>query len=160
MALLGLELDFGSVILNVPTLGGRLPYLLAVYPCMSYAFSLHSIHRSHPTRSRPRSLMPYIKENFRICAPLLHGFRTLGTLRASSPTQQSRTLYTSRKKSSMPTISLRSCSSCYGLSGYGVCIGLHNDCLDDLLLFRIEDLGEIIIELGLLLLQFLRQACQ
>ena len=54
----------------------------------------------------------------------------------------------------MPTISLRSCSSRNGLSGYGVRIGLHDDCLDDLLLFWIEDFCEIIIELGLLLLQF------
>lgn len=60
----------------------------------------------------------------------------------------------------MPTVSLRSCSGCDGLSGYGVRVGLYDDCLDNLLLFRIEDLREIIIELGLLLLQFLRQTCQ
>ena len=52
----------------------------------------------------------------------------------------------------MPTVSLRSCSSCNGLSGYRVRIGLHNDSLDDLLLFRIKDFGKILIELGLLLL--------
>ena len=52
----------------------------------------------------------------------------------------------------MPTIGLRSCSSCDGLSGYGVGIGLHEDCLNDLLLFRIEDLCEVVIQLGLLLL--------
>lgn len=60
----------------------------------------------------------------------------------------------------MPTVSLRSRSGCDGLSGYGIRIGLHYNCLDDLLLFRIEDLCQIIIELGLLLSQFLRQACQ
>lgn len=52
----------------------------------------------------------------------------------------------------MPTVSLRSCD---GLSGYGVRVGLHDYCLNDLLLFRIKDLCEIVVELGLLLLQFL-----
>ena len=52
----------------------------------------------------------------------------------------------------MPTVSLRSCSSCNGLSGYRVRISLHDDSLDDLLLFRIKNFGEIFIELGLLLL--------
>lgn len=52
----------------------------------------------------------------------------------------------------MPTVRLRSCRSCNGLSGYGVRIGLHDDSLDDLLLFRIKDFGEILVELGLLLL--------
>lgn len=60
----------------------------------------------------------------------------------------------------MPPVSLRSCSSCDGLSGDSIRIGLHNDCLDNLLLFWIEDFCEILIELRLLLLQLLRQACQ
>lgn len=52
----------------------------------------------------------------------------------------------------MATVGLRSCSSCDGLSGYSVRIRLHDDCLDDLLLFRIQDFCEIVIELWLLLL--------
>ena len=52
----------------------------------------------------------------------------------------------------MPTVSLRGCSSCNGLSGYGVRISLYDDGLDNLLLFRIKNFGEIFIELGLLLL--------
>ena len=65
-----------------------------------------------------------------------------------------------KEENSMPTISLPSCSSRDGLSGYGIRISLHDDCLYNLLLFRVQDFCEIVVELRLLLLQFFGQACQ
>lgn len=51
------------------------------------------------------------------------------------------------------TIALRSSSSCYCLSRYGIGISLHNDSLNDLLLVSVEYLREILIKLRLFQLQ-------
>lgn len=42
---------------------------------------------------------------------------------------------------------------CVGSSDHGLCVGFVEDGLDDLLLLRAQDLGQAVVELGLLLLE-------
>ena len=132
---------------------------------LSSCLSLNAIHILSSLNTSVRNFRiwtPLADDHLRICASSLHDFRTPQTTRAYIPTEQShtRTLCVNRRgNKSMPAVG-RSCSSCNGLSGHGVRIGLHDDCLDNLLLFWIENFCETFIELWLLLLQFLKQACQ
>ena len=71
----------------------------------------------------------------------------------SIPTLQ---MQKNEKGSKLVSAAIRLLRGCRGLERLGrnsICFGLYDDCLDDLLLFRVEDLSEVLVELWLFMLE-------